>query len=196
MIFVRHFRLFIYLGQHKLYDMSGTIYYGSNNLVDIGRVGIGTKNPATALDVVGSIRQSTLPVLYVYKNSGNQTISGVTAVTFAATNYNTQWTLTSTSRFTLTGPSGYYSIRTQLSSTTNFLYLGPSIRVNGIDRGTPYGYGPASASDTSSTYAEIVTLLNTNDYIEVFGIPSVAITIQSATDTRTALQAVYLSGTT
>ena len=177
--------------------MSETIYYGSNNLVDIGRVGIGTKTPATALDVVGSIRQSTLPVLYVYKATGDQTITGANPfVTFATTVYNTQWTLTSTSRFTLTGPSGYYSIRTQLSSTTNFLYLGPSIRVNGIDRGTPYGYGPASTADTSSTYAEIVTLLNTNDYIEVIGIPSVAINIQSAADARTALQAVYLSGTT
>ena len=180
--------------------MSETIYYGSNNLVDIGRVGIGTKTPATALDVVGSIRQSTLPVLYVYKATGDQSIpTPVTgaAVTFATTVYNTQWTLTSTSRFTLTGPSGYYLIMTRLSSTTQSAYIGASMRVNGTQRAISYKgvFGP-TGTKTSSTHADVVLLLNTNDYIEIFALPSVAISIQAGSDLRTALQAVYLSGTT
>jgi hypothetical protein len=174
--------------------MSETIYYGSKSLVEIGNVGIGTKTPVTALDVVGSIRQSSLPVLYVYKSTPDQTIATATAITFASTNYNTQWTLTSTSRFTLTGPSGYYLIRARLSSTTSFAYLSASIRVNGTERAGPYGNGPGTS--ISNTYTEVVWLLNTNDYIEVFGIPSASLTIQSSTDTRTAFQAVYLSGTT
>ena len=177
--------------------MSETIYYGSNNLVDIGNVGIGTKTPTTALDVVGSIRQSTLPVLYVYKNSGDQSITGVTAVTFAATVYNTQWTLTSTSRFTLTGPSGYYLIMARLSSTTASAYIGASIRVNGTERAVSFkGVLGPTGTKTSSTYADVVWLLNTNDYIEVFALPSVTVSIQTGSDLRTALQAVYLSGTT
>jgi len=175
--------------------MSETIYYGSKNLVDIGSVGVGTKTPVTALDVVGSIRQSSLPVLYVYKSTPDQTISSQTVITFASTNYNTQWTLTSTSRFTLNGPSGYYLIRVRLASFSTFVYLGASIRVNGNDRATPYNNCPGGANN-SSTYSEVVWLLNTNDYIEVFGVPSTSLIIQSAGDARTALQAVYLSGTT
>ena len=175
--------------------MSETIYYGSKSLVEIGNIGIGTKTPVTALDVVGSIRQSSLPVLYVYKSTPDQTIAATTAITFPSTNYNTQWTLTSTSRFTLTGPSGYYLIRARLASISAFAYLGASIRVNGTDRATPYNNCPGGTNN-SSTYVEVVWLLNTNDFIEVFGIPSASLTVQSASDTRTAFQAVYLSGTT
>ena len=177
--------------------MSGTIYYGANNLVDIGNVGIGTKTPETALDVVGSIRQSTLPVLYVYKNQGDQSITTSGAVvSFPTTNYSTQWT-TSTSRFTLRGPSGYYLIMTRLSSTTASAYIGASIRVNGTERAVSFKgvFGP-TGTNTASIYADVVWLLNTNDYIEVFALPSVTVSIQTGSDLRTALQAVYLSGTT
>jgi hypothetical protein len=175
---------------------SETIYYGSKSLIEIGNVGIRTKTPVTALDVVGSIRQSALPVLYVY-SIANQTITTATAITFATTNYNTQWTLTSTSRFTLTGPSGYYLIWARLYSSTAFASLGASIRVNGTERAVSYSTcaGP-TGTNSASIYSEIVWLLNTNDFIEVFGVPSVSTTIQSASDTRTAFQAVYLSGTT
>jgi hypothetical protein len=177
--------------------MSETIYYGSKSLVEIGNVGIGTKTPVTALDVVGSIRQSSLPVLYVYKSTPDQTITTQTAITFASTNYNTQWTLTSTSRFTLTGPSGYYLIRARLQSSSAFAYLGASIRVNGTERAVSFNFAPTGTRYTT-THTEIVWLLNTNDYIEVFGLPSASLIIQSSTagDARTALQAVYLSGTT
>jgi hypothetical protein len=50
----------------------------------------------------------------------------------------------------------------------------------------------------STTHTEVVWLLNTNDFIEVFGIPSGSLSIQSsaASESRTAFQAVYLSGTT
>jgi len=176
--------------------MSETIYYGSKNLVDIGSVGVGTKTPVTALDVVGSIRQSSLPVLYVYKNT-DQTITTTTVVTFASTNYNIKWALTSTSRFTLTGPAGYYWIRARLQSSSAFAFLGASIRVNGTERAVSYNNGPAG-TNYSTTHTDVVWLLNTNDYIEVFGIPSASLVLQSsiAVDSRTALQAVYLSGTT
>jgi hypothetical protein len=177
--------------------MSETIYYGSKKLVGIGNVGIGTTTPVTALDIVGSIRQNSLPVLYVYKSTSDQTITVDTVITFPSTNYNTQWTLTSTSRFTLTGPTGYYWIRARLQSFSAFTSLGVSIRVNGTQRAISYNNGPAG-TNYSTTHTEVVWLLNTNDFIEVFGIPSGSLSIQSsaASESRTAFQAVYLSGTT
>jgi hypothetical protein len=69
--------------------------------------------------------------------------------------------------------------------------------VNGTERAVSYNNGPAG-TNYSTTHTEVVWLLNTNDFIEVFGIPSGSLVLQSsaAVDSRTALQAVYLSGTT
>jgi hypothetical protein len=149
------------------------------------------------MEVSGNIRQSSLPVLSVYKSGGTQSVNG-TVVLFESTIYNTQWSITSTSRFTLTGPSGYYLIYARLQtpgSGTN-LYLGVAIRVNGVDRAIPYT-GKTQATSYLSVPSQVVTFLNTNDYIEVWGIPSNAVNIEgsSSVDARTSLQAVYLSGT-
>lgn len=162
-----------------------------------GNVGIGVITAGVKLDVVGNIRQSTFPVLYVYKGDGDQTVASGTAVTFSGTNYNTQWTRTTSSRFTLTGPSGYYLVTARIQSVTAFTYCSAGILVNGVLKQSPY-----SSNGTAANYAQVITegvvFLNTNDYIEVFSYSSVSVVAQTsaATDARTALQAVYLSGTT
>ena len=153
------------------------------------------------MEVSGNIRQSSLPVLSVYKSGGTQTVflnSGTgTVVSFDGTIYNTQWALTSTSRFTLTGPSGYYLIYTRLQTpgAGTTLYLGVAIRVNGVDRAIPYT-GKTQATAHVSAQSQVVTFLNTNEYIEVWGIPSNSINVESSTssDARTSLQVYYLSG--
>ena len=67
--------------------------------------------------------------------------------------------------------------------------------MNGVFRANVYSFGPGGGKHTT-VYSEIVQLLNTNDYIEIFGIPSATVSIQASVEFRTAFQAVYLSGTT
>jgi hypothetical protein len=162
-----------------------------------GSVGIGTTNPGVKLEVTGNIRQSSLPVLFVYKTTSQVVGTGTADIVFAGTITNSQWTINGlTDTFTLNGPSGYYLIHTRLqTSTGTYNYLGASIRVNDIDRSTPY-VGKTTTASYQIAQCQIVTFLNTNDSISVVGIPSVSVTIDSSTaaDARTSLHAVYLSG--
>jgi hypothetical protein len=171
---------------------SGTASVPRMTILPSGYVGIGTTNPGTALYVVGSFTQTSLPVLLVYKNADASTANG-SKVTFAGTVYNTQWTLTSTSRFTLTGPSGYYLILTRLQghSIENLQYVSPAILVNGITISDVYT--GVSTAMYVSVKNEYVYKLNTNDYVEVQLNAAGTMNIEQ---NRSHIQVVYLSGTT